>query len=1012
MGVDFAQPLWLGLALVALPTCWAALRWLRSMSGVRAASAGLLRLVVIALIAAMLAGATAVRRTDRMATIVVVDVSESVRTFAGEGGGAGGEGNAAAEEAARWIERAGAGRDADELLGVVVFDGRSVAALAPTSAEVEGLELRGPRRAGTDIGEALRYAAAMFPPGAARRLVLVSDGNETAGDALAAAREVGGGATPTPIDALPFAYRVANEVVVEAVDAPPTGATGQTVPVRVTLSSTGPARGEVRVFLEGQPVDLNGAAPGFGDAVEIGAGRSSFTYQARLTDRPVHRWSASFEGAPGADTVTANNRGEAFTVSPGKGAVLLVDGVSDGDPGGAGSTLASALRSGDLEVEVISPGMAPVDPLTLHSYSLVILQNVAKEEMSPRAQELLASYVHDLGGGLVMVGGEKSFGAGGWKGSPIEDVLPVNLDLPEQMILPPAALAIVLDSSGSMGAGVMGGLRSQQQIANEGAAQAILSLDSQDLVAVIEFDESSRIVVPLGPNDDPERSARMVRAISPGGGTNMYPALASAGRLLASREAGVKHVIVLSDGQSQGDPGQGIETAELMAQAGITVSTIAVGDSADIATMRQIAQAGGGEFYEVRNPSVLPRIFLRETRVVRKPLVKEQPFDPVVTASGSPVTMGMGTETPTLRGIVLTQARRDPNVVNAMLTPDGEPLLAHWNIGLGRAGAWTSDAHRWAEPWLGWPGYARMWLQLARTMSRPESSRNLELTMAVDGDELSLALEAYDDEGRPMDAMSVPGVVYTPGGETREISLRQVGPGRYEARAPATESGQYFAALTPRLGERAIAPVVGGATRAVGPELRSLRSNVGLLRRITEETGGRLLSWEEPETANLFERTGTTRSEAATALWPALLAWCLGFYLLDVGTRRIAWDRLLSARARGELATGAARRGEEATAALRRARERAAGRGRAAGKDEAREPAREVAREVARAAAEESRGAREAPKPAAGANAGESGASNGDREGGGEGEAGGVSRLAAAKRRARERYQDGGGSVE
>lgn len=990
MGVDFAQPVWLALALLGVPTLWAAARWLRSMSGVRAWSAGLTRVVVIGLIAAMLAGATAVRRTDRMATVVVVDASESVRTFAG---GPAGEG--ALAEAARWIERASSGRRASELVGVVVFDGRSVAAAAPTSAEIGGLELRPPGREGTDLGEALRYAAAMFPPGAARRIVLVSDGNETGGDALAAAREVGGGATRTPIDVLPIAYRVTDEVVVESVDAPPAGAPGQTVTVRVTVSSAGPARGEIRLFREGEAVDLNGSAPGLGDAVELRGGRDSFTYQVKLDDRPIHRWRAVFEAGEGADTVIANNRGEAFTVTPGKGAVLLVDGVSEGDPAGAGSTLARALRAGGVEVEVVSAGMTPADPLSLQAYSLVILQNVAKEEIPSSVQELLASYVHDLGGGLVMVGGENSFGAGGWKGSPIEGVLPVSLDLPEQMIMPPAALVIVLDASGSMGQSVMGGLRTQQQIANEGAAQAVLSLDRQDLVAVIEFDDGARIVAPLQANEDPERTARLVRAIAPGGGTNLYPALASAGRLLASREAAVKHVIVLSDGQSMGDPQEGVRTAELMASAGISVSTIAVGDGADTQTLGAIAQAGGGEFYQVTNPNTLPRIFLKETRIVRKPLIREQPFTPVVTASGSPVTLGLPGDPPALGGLVLTQARRDPNVVDAIVAPEGEPVLSHWNVGLGRAAAWTSDAHRWARDWLGWEGYQRMWLQLVRAMARPESSRNLELTMAVDGDELAIALEAYDDDGRPLDALNVPGMVYEPGGGTREVRLRQVGPGRYEGRAPAGATGQYFAALTPRRGERALAPVVGGATRAVGPELRSLRSDVGLLRRIAEETGGRLLSWEEPETANLFERTGTTRSEAATALWPALLAWCVGFYLLDVGTRRIAWDRLLSARSRAELAGAAARGAGESAAALRRARERAGAR---VDRSREREEVAAAVREVRAAAPAAERAAAAAPEDRTGAG----------EEGGG----GSVSRLAAAKRRARERYQDGSGSGE
>ncbi|MGP1310989.1 MAG: glutamine amidotransferase, partial [Phycisphaerales bacterium] len=647
--------------------------------------------------------------------------------------------------------------------------------------------------------------------------------------------------------------------------------------------------------------------------VSFGPGRAVELFQVRLDDRRVHRYEAVFEpeadaqGVPLRDRVAANNRAGAFTISPGRGAILLIDGVSDGEAQGAGRTLVGALGETGLDVRVVSPLEAPTDLLTLQNYDLVILENVAAEEIPAQTQRLLADFVTRSGGGLAMVGGPDSFGAGGWKGSALEPILPVTLDLPEQLIVPPAAMMIVLDSSGSMARGLLGGMRSQQAIANEGAARAILSLDEQDLVGVLEFNNFTNTVVPLGPNDDPSASAERVRRIVPGGGTNMYPALAEAGAKLAEVEAQVKHVIVLSDGMSQGAPSQGFQIAEDLRAQGVTVSTIAVGDGADTTTLSEIAELGGGTFYRVIDPNTLPRIFLRETRVVRKPLLREGRFDPVVLPVGSPITAGLPASTPPLFGYVLTQKRADPSVVYAIDSASGEPILAHWNAGLGRVAAFTSDAHdEWAREWLGWPGYAQMWTQLVRTTARPAASRGFDLATEIVGDTLTLRLDARDDENLPIDLLTVPAVVYNPDGTRTETTLAQTGPGLYEASLPARESGAYIVALTPRSGERALSPVLGGATRAVGPELRTLRSNVGLLREIAERTGGRVLDIEDPAAVGLFAREDLPPSRATLPMWRPLLALLVVVFLLDVATRRVAWDRWLSRESLADLREAAA----------------------------------------------------------------------------------------------------------
>ncbi len=955
MPVTFEQPWWLLLALLALPVIVSGLICLRSMSRARAWSVVIMRSLLIALVACMLAGASTVRRTDRLAVIAVVDVSESVRQLAEFKDTSSGK-RVPAEEALRAYIAAAARAGAtgpDDLLGVVAFDGSAIAASLPRpvvtnrsagapaaagSATDFTLDYR--LQEGTDIEAALRLAAAMFPPDAARRILLISDGGQTEGDALAAARELGASGTSAPgipIDVLPVAFNVTDEVLVEAVDAPAQAPADSTVTVRIVLSTAAATTGTLELLYEGDPLDLNGPLPGTARPVSLNPGRNIEQLRVPLAKATVHRFRPVFTPDKGTtDRIAANNTAEAFTVTPGRGMVLIVDGVGAALPDSPGRTIAQTLDRAGILTEVVSTDGVPTDPISLQKYDLVILQDVAAEELPRRTHALLADYVSNLGGGLVMIGGPDSFGAGGWKGTALEPILPVRLDLPEQLLVPSAAVMIVLDNSGSMSSNVMGGIRSQQEIANEGAALAIETLDKSDIVGVIAFNSDYSIVVPTERNTSAKQSADRVRNIASGGGTNLYPALARAGALLAEGDAlkaSVRHVIVLSDGRSEGDPQFGIDTARRMREAGMTVSAIAVGDGADTGTLEDLARAGGGQFYMVSDPNLLPRVFVKEIRVVRKPLVRETPFVPVATRAGSPLTQGISLAgMPQLGGLILTQKKPDPKISYPLVTSENEPVLAHWFVGRGQAAAFTSDAHaNWARRWLDWPGYSALWTQIARVIARPPAGRTSELTTEIIGSDLVIRLDAFDDEGRPRDLLSVPGTVYAPDGAQTQIKLSQVGPGAYEARVPAAARGNYFVSLTPQQGERNLAPVIGGASRAVGAELRSMRSNVSLLREIAQATSGRILDAARPEDAALFDRAMLQPVRAATPLWPVLLIWTLAVFILDVATRRVAWDRLVSreiarqwkdeaqaaVKARGDRAAGA-------LASLKKAAERGA----------------------------------------------------------------------------------------
>lgn len=886
--IRFHDPIWLLSAVAAVPFALLALRWFSTMTSVRKVSAIVARSLLVAIIAGSLAGAASVRTSDEIAVVAVVDVSASVLRFAQ---GADIDPNSrvregAIETARRLLAGAAEGRTNEDLLGIVAFGANAITVATPTATDptLRSLDLEAGE--GTAIADAMRTAAALIPPSAAGRILLVSDGNQTRGDALAEARRLA--ASGIQVDVLPVRSSVRNEVVMERLDAPPRAAEGAVTELRAVLRSTGPVSGTLRLLREGEAVDLNGSAPGTGRPVTLQAGVNVERLSVRLERTRLHRFEAVFEPdaqQAGLDTDPANNRASAFTMSPGRGSVLV---LTTSGPGALDDTL----RRANFDVTVAGPEAAPQSMLDLEAHDLVILDSVPVDEMDERTQELLVTAVRELGLGLVMIGGRGSFAAGGWRGSTLEPALPVHLDLPERLTVPQAAVVFVIDKSGSMASTIGGSTRTQQRVANEATALAIRSLDPGDLTGVVAFSNQPQLVLPVGENDA-EAAAAAALSISSGGGTNIGPALELARAELAQVEAQQKEVILLTDGVSQ-DPDALPEIARVMREEGIRVTTIGVGSEADADSLSEVAGAGGGMFYQVLNPLALPRIFIKAVRLVREPMIKEERFTPVFRGGDSPVTLGaegLLSSPPPLYGLALTRVRDEPGVTTSMFTPSAEPVLADWNFGLGRVVAFTSDAKNdWARDWLDWPGYAALWSSIARAAARPRPDPGLSLSSRVDDGRLNLRLEAQTEEGSPIDFLRVPATVYTPGG-SREVTLEQSGPGVYEAQIPASESGNYIVLASPTDRGTRLPAVVGGTSVASGAELRSLRADLALLREIAAVSGGRLLEASEIRTDVLFDRSRTEPREAEAPLYSTLLLWALAVLMLDVGTRRVAWDR-------------------------------------------------------------------------------------------------------------------------
>ncbi len=925
MRIVFDQPALLLLGLLVIPLAALTWRWLSNMDRLRRATVVGLRSAVLLGLAVMLAGPRLLREHDQLTVIGVLDLSRSVQRFAALPEVGDVDRASAVEFLRRWFRIATATRAPDDRFGLVVFDGRATVISVPVRGEYVDDNLDVQVLDGTNIAAGIRMALAMFPADTGRRIVLATDGNETSGEALRAAREAAAGGaaaaggtraarSAVPIDVVPIDYLAAGDVQIVRLESPPAAQPGATVTVRIVLEATAPARGRLVLRREGEPVDLNGAQPGTSRLVTVPAGQSVEAARVVLGESPINRFEAVFEPAePGFDAILDNNLAESFTATAGRGSALVLDAGPDPQA----NVLARAMSESGIPATAELPTALPNDLLSLQRYDLIVLDDVAATDLSRDQHELLARWVNDLGGGLIMVGGERSFGAGGWNGTALERVLPLELDPPKELRLASAALVLVLDKSGSMNRHVAGARTSQQRIANEAAAMAIESLRAESLVGVVTFDFFAHLRVPLQRNDDPKRIAELVRGISSDGGTNLEPALRMAYGMLSAVDAERKLVVCLTDGRSESGDLENV--ARTMAASGIRLTTIAVGNDADEETLRRLAELGGGEHYAVRNPRTLPRVLVDSVRAVNRPLVKEGVFSPVARPTGSTLSASMQAA-PDLQGLVITSARPDASAVVEATHPDGEPLLAQWQVGLGRAAAFTSDAGGpWSARWLDWPGFAPFWAQLARTISRPPVSPDTELVTMISDDRLRIELDAADRERGFLDYLSVDGVVYSPDGTSTAVRMRQTAPGRAEASVPAAAPGNYVVALSPRRGDRRLAPVIGGVSQPASPEFRRFESDAALLDEIAEATGGRRLDLAAPQDADRFDRSGMAPSRAALPAWPLVLWVTLGLLLADVAGRRLAWDAgLLRRAARRALArvTPSALRGREAAEAL------------------------------------------------------------------------------------------------
>ena len=816
----------------------------------------LLRVVIVLCLVLALAGVQTVQAANQLSVVFLIDSSDSIDATA-------------RDQAQQYVQSALKQMGVNDRAGLIVFGQNALIERGLSNATDLSSITSAPIRLNTNIAGALRLALAMFPADTARRIVLLSDGGQTQGDALAAAQLAK--AAGVQIDSVLLPSRSAADMAVSDVQAPATVNPGEQFDLGVTVQSQIDGAATVTVLAGGAVISQQ--------LEQVRAGTNHYVFTLSVKSPGFQDFQVRITPTT-PDVFPQNKQRAGFTEVIGPPRLLLVSDTPDET-----GALLPALQGEGLQVDIITAAALPDTLAQIANYQGIVLANVPATEISTQRMKLLQSFVRDLGGGLVAIGGPNSYGVGGYFQTPLEETLPVDMRLKDQKRVPALTMAYVIDRSGSMeeiGPSNVTNL----ELAKEAARRSIAFLYPQDRAGVLSFDSNPEWLVPLQYVTSQQSIDDQIGTLRPGGGTDIYAAVKAITQALPADPSTLKHVILLTDGGA--DPSGIVEmVGKLYQDYGITVTSIGIGNAVP-SFMADIATAGHGIYYNLVDLQTIPQIFTAETVLATRSYIVEKPFVAVQSAA-SPILNGI-TSLPSLLGYVATTAKDTATIV---LTVPGfdDPLLATWQYGLGRAVAFTSDAtSRWAKQWVTWDQFGRFWSQVIRsTLSDTGIGNRLESHVEQRGDQTVLVVEARDASGGFLNNLDLNAHVTDPTLAAQAVQLQQVAPGRYETAITPQREGAYFI----RVGGSAAGDPTTSAAQTFGwvlsysAEYAIRPPNVGLLTDLAQITQGALIG-DQPE--RVFAHDLAVQ-QTTTPVWPYLLLLAAVLLPLDIAGRRLILTR-------------------------------------------------------------------------------------------------------------------------
>ncbi|MEG0511937.1 MAG: vWA domain-containing protein [Clostridia bacterium] len=711
------------------------------------------------------------------------------------------------------------------------------------------------------LDDALLLASALMPSEGAGGITVLSDDQAVASTSTVHLLNAHG----LHVDTLSFAAAAQEkDAQMSELLAPKEAYLGQSISLQVLIDANSEMSGTLALYQNGEITATREVS------LQKGENRFVFSVLAQKTGVVNYEAKLMCQG----DAQSRNNNASAYARVLGAPNVLLVSQNAD---------MRRLFDATGMKVNLLSPAELPTNADGYLSYDAVVLNNIDIDMATAAQWQALDAAVRTLGRGLCVLGGDSSYALGGYRGSVLEALLPVNIDVRNKLQMPALSLIIAIDKSGSMTMGQYG--TSRIEVAKEAALRAVEVLGAQDQIGVIGFDDAAKWVVPFQSAANVSAVQSLIGTLRADGGTAFYSPLSLALDTLREANTPQKHIIFLSDGQ----PGDvGFEKIALaMSKSGITLTTVAVGSDANAQLMKLLSTLGGGRAYEANEFDNIPKIFTKETMLAGGSYVQNRSFTPLITEN-SALTAYEGL--PMLNGYLSTVEKSTANVA---LTSDREdPLLAWWNVGAGKVLAWTSDAEgAWSENYLRWeqgPNFfggmvAKVLPSAQREGTISASIANDQMTLTYTVDEQATANES--EQGTELSELVTMATVVSPEGKEQKLPLSEVEPGVFEGEALAAQQGVYTLRVTQTMGDTGVRSQESGAVKGFAQEY-DLRSTEGMhLAALSEQTGGKALATEDG-----LWNTPIPMAQARKQMLPWLCVLAMLLLLLDIALRKLPWE--------------------------------------------------------------------------------------------------------------------------
>ncbi len=847
MMVTLTDPLYLLLfGLLPLPVF---LWWQnRNRSAVSSRVMLVLRLITIVLACITLAGPRVQRQTDRVNLFFCLDGSDSISSETSQRG-------------LEFIGKTIGEMAAKDKAGLIVFGKKpSLEKDLQPALKVERIRslIDG---SSTDIYSPLQMAIGRFPSSDTNRIVLLSDGNENRNRALDMAYL----ASRLGIEIFTYPLQSTgskNEIVFEQLITPQTVQLDQNFAIEALVSSRKQTSCVVELYRNGVLLQKR--------KIDLQPGKNAFELIDRLSKPGLFSYKAVISS--GEDNNLRNNQGLSFVQGTKKSSVLYLSNKDRAD-----APFARVLGEQGVEIVRASPGSLPSSLNELLTYNSVVLDNVSKDNLPIRIINNLERYVRDLGGGLIMLGGDNSFGVGNYSGSAIEKALPVYFEPQTTSDIPGLCLVLLIDKSSSMSEQM--GDYSKLEAAKIAAFSSVEILNPMDYVGILAFDSGYRWIVPITRAKERDKIASKLTGLAGDGGTDLEPALKEGIDKAQEIDAVKKHIIILSDGIADDQNLENILAK--VQQSDITLSSVGVGQNANLDFLEQIAEKGGGRSYFAETSNQLPRIFVDETKIVARSGVKEKRLVPMIKRQHELINIPGLDKFPSIDGMNITYGK--PGSDTILATSEG-PLLAARQYGLGRTVAFMSDLKgRWCYDWLQWDEFGAFSTRLISWVQKKPSALDYDLTLERSEAVSILKLDALTRDHKFINNLYLQMTLLSPANKRSELRLDQVSPGHYTAEFSSSEIGEYTFSIYKK--DRSVVSDIESFGFAVpySEEYKTDRLNRELLQQIADVSNGKMIA-PAKSTTDLF-KSDHKRSYTYRNLWPYFLLATISLLILELVVR-------------------------------------------------------------------------------------------------------------------------------